>query len=48
MHELILVIIGFIVAFIGTMSGGGAGLLALSTLLYFGLPINQAIASFAL
>ncbi len=45
MHELILVIVGFVVAFIGTMSGGGAGLLALSTLLYFGLPINQAIAT---
>lgn len=45
MHELILTIIGFIVAFIGTMSGGGAGLLALFTLISFGLPINQAIAT---
>jgi len=27
------------------MSGGGAGLLAVATLLYFGLPINQAIAT---
>lgn len=45
MHELVLFIVGLIVAFIGTMSGGGAGLLALATLLYFGLPINQAIAT---
>ncbi len=45
MHELALLVVGFIVAFIGTMSGGGAGLLALATLLYFGLPINQAIAT---
>lgn len=45
MHELLLLIVGFIVAFIGTMSGGGAGLLALSTLLYLGMPINQAIAT---
>jgi uncharacterized membrane protein YfcA len=45
MHEFLLLIVGFVVAFIGTMSGGGAGLLALSTLLYLGLPINQAIAT---
>ncbi len=45
MHELLLLVVGFIVAFIGTMSGGGAGLLAVATLLYFGLPINQAIAT---
>lgn len=45
MHELILVVVGFVVAFIGTMSGGGAGLIALFTLLSFGLPVNQAIAT---
>lgn len=45
MHELILAVVGFIVAFIGTMSGGGAGLLALFALLAFGLPINQAVAT---
>lgn len=37
--------VGFLVAFIGTMSGGGAGLLSLFTLLSFGMPINQAIAT---
>ncbi len=45
MHEIILLIVGFMAAFIGTMSGGGAGLLAVGTLLWFGLPINQAIAT---
>jgi uncharacterized membrane protein YfcA len=45
MNDLILLGVGFVVAFIGTMSGGGAGLLALFTLLAFGLPINQAIAT---
>lgn len=45
MHELILLIVGFLAAFIGTMSGGGAGLLSVATLLYFGMPINQAIAT---
>ena len=45
MHEILLVVVGFVVAFIGTMSGGGAGLIALFTLLAFGLPINQAIAT---
>lgn len=45
MHESVLFIVGFVVAFIGTMSGGGAGLLAVATLLHFGLPINQAIAT---
>jgi hypothetical protein len=45
MHEFILVVIGFVVAFVGTMSGGGAGLLALFTLVSFGMPINQAIAT---
>jgi hypothetical protein len=45
MHEVLLLVVGFIVAFIGTMSGGGAGLFALSVLLYLGLPINQAIAT---
>jgi uncharacterized protein len=45
MHETILLLVGFIVAFIGTMSGGGAGLLALFTLLAFGLPASQAIAT---
>jgi len=45
MHEILLVLVGFVVAFIGTMSGGGAGLLALSTLLAFGMPINQAIST---
>jgi uncharacterized membrane protein YfcA len=44
-HELILLIVGFVVAFIGTMSGGGAGILALFTLIAFGMPINQAIAT---
>jgi uncharacterized membrane protein YfcA len=45
MHDLILLAVGFIVAFIGTMSGGGAGILALFTLIAFGMPINQAIAT---
>lgn len=45
MHEFLLVIAGFLAAFIGTMSGGGAGLIALFTLLWLGLPINQAIAT---
>lgn len=45
MHELILLIVGFLAAFIGTMSGGGAGLLSVAALLYFGLPINQAVAT---
>jgi uncharacterized membrane protein YfcA len=45
MHELILVIAGFMAAFIGTMSGGGAGLIVLFTLLAFGMPVNQAIAT---
>ncbi len=45
MHELILLGIGFLAAFIGTMSGGGAGLLALFTLLSFGMPLNSAIAT---
>jgi len=45
MHELIIFIVGLIVAFIGTMSGGGAGILALFTLLAFGMPINQAVAT---
>lgn len=45
MHELILLGVGFLVAFIGSMSGGGAGLLALFTLLSFGMPLNNAIAT---
>lgn len=45
MHELVLFIAGFMAALIGTMSGGGAGLLSLSTLLWLGLPINQAVAT---
>lgn len=45
MHELVLLVVGFVVAFIGTISGGGAGLVAVATLLFFGLPINQAIAT---
>jgi uncharacterized membrane protein YfcA len=45
MHDLILLVVGFVVAFIGTMSGGGAGILALFTLIAFGMPINQAIAT---
>lgn len=45
MHELVLIAAGFLAAFIGTMSGGGAGLIALFTLLWLGLPINQAIAT---
>lgn len=45
MHELLLLLAGFMAAFVGTMSGGGAGLLSLSALLYLGLPINQAIAT---
>lgn len=36
---------GFAAAFVGTMSGGGAGLIALFTLLSFGIPLNQAIAT---
>jgi uncharacterized membrane protein YfcA len=32
-------------AFIGTMSGGGAGVIGLFTLLAFGMPINQAVAT---
>lgn len=45
MHEIILLLVGFLVAFIGTMSGGGAGILALFVLLSFGMPVNQAIAT---
>src|ERR1035437_2021669 len=45
MHDLILLVVGFVGAFIGTMSGGGAGILALFTLIAFGMPINQAIAT---
>ncbi|HEX7633182.1 MAG TPA: TSUP family transporter [Candidatus Saccharimonadales bacterium] len=45
MHEIALVLVGFVVAFIGTMSGGGAGLLTLFTLIAFGLPTSQAIAT---
>lgn len=45
MHELLLLFVGFLVALVGSMSGGGAGLLSVSTLLYLGLPINQAIAT---
>jgi uncharacterized membrane protein YfcA len=45
MHEFVLFIAGFLAAFIGTMSGGGAGLLSVATLIYFGLPVNQAIAT---
>lgn len=45
MHEIILTLVGFVVAFIGTMSGGGAGLLALFTLIVFGVPMSQAIAT---
>jgi uncharacterized membrane protein YfcA len=32
-------------AFIGTMSGGGAGIISLFTLLAFGMPVTQAIAT---
>ena len=32
-------------AFIGTMSGGGAGVIGLFTLLAFGMPVNQAVAT---
>lgn len=45
MHDLALLIAGFLAALIGTMSGGGAGLIALFTLLWLGIPINQAIAT---
>lgn len=45
MHDLVLFIAGFVAAFIGTISGGGAGLVAVATLLFLGLPINQAIAT---
>jgi uncharacterized membrane protein YfcA len=45
MQEVLITIVGFVVAFIGAMSGGGAGLLSLLALLSFGLPINQAIAT---
>ena len=45
MHELILFIAGFMAAFIGTMSGGGAGVIGLFTLLAFGMPVNQAVAT---
>lgn len=45
MQEAVIFIAGFIAAFIGTMSGSGAGILTLATLLQFGFPINQAIAT---
>lgn len=45
MHELILLIAGFLAAFVGAMSGGGAGLITLFTLLSFGIPLNAAIAT---
>lgn len=45
MHDLILLTAGFLAAFIGTMSGGGFGLISLFVLLSMGMPINQAIAT---
>jgi len=45
MIELLLLGIGFLVAFIGTMSGGGAGLITLLVLLSLGMPLNNAIAT---
>lgn len=45
MQEAVIFIAGFIAAFIGTMSGGGAGILTLAALLQLGFPINHAIAT---
>lgn len=45
MHEILLLIVGFLAAFGGTLSGGGGALLSIAALLYLGLPINQAIAT---
>ena len=36
---------GFLAALVGSMSGGGAGIIQLAALLYIGLPVNSAVAT---
>ena len=46
MFELLVVFgAGFLAALVGSMSGGGAGIIQLSALLYLGLPVNNAVAT---
>ena len=46
MIELLVVsIAGFVAALVGSMSGGGAGIIQLAALLYIGLPVNSAVAT---
>ena len=42
---LIVFIAGFTAALVGSMSGGGAGIIQLAALLYIGLPVNSAVAT---
>lgn len=44
MDELLLVLLGFIVTFVGTLAGSG-GLIGMPALLLFGLPIHSVIAT---
>lgn len=44
MNEVLLVILGFFVTFIGTLAGSG-GLIGMPALLLFGLPIHSTIAT---
>ena len=47
MLELLAVFIaGFTAALVGSMSGGGAGIIQLAALLYIGLPVNSAVATY--
>ena len=41
----IVLIAGFLAAFVGSMSGGGAGFISFYPLLFLGLPLNAAIAT---
>lgn len=45
MELWIIFIAGFLAAFVGSMSGGGAGFISFYPLLFFGLPLNAAIAT---
>lgn len=42
---VIVTVAGFLAALVGSMSGGGAGIIQLAALLYIGLPVNSAVAT---
>ena len=43
--QILLVIVSFFSNFISALSGGGAGLIQLPALLFFGLPFSKALAT---